>query len=424
MEPSPRKRPVPISSDGFHRVRDATEVLCAPLQTEDYVIQSMPDVSPTKWHLAHTSWFFEAFLLQPFNSEYTVLHPTYGYLFNSYYNAIGERHPRGQRGLASRPTVAEVYAYRHGVDERMLALLAREADTDMLAVVELGLHHEQQHQELLLTDIKHVFWMNPLRPAYRQAAAGRFAPTPPMHWFGYPETIIEIGHAGDDFAFDNERPRHRTLLSAFSLASRLVTNGEYRAFMEDGGYERPDLWLSDGWRTAQERAWKAPLYWEYTGGDWGYFTLSGMQPVDLNEPVCHVSYYEADAYARWAGARLPTESEWEHVASTVPITGNFVESGLFHPTAMGSTALGLDDAPFQLFGDVWEWTSSPYVGYPGFRPLPGAAGEYNGKFMSDQMVLRGGSCATPASHIRSTYRNFFPSDTRWQFSGFRLARDE
>ena len=294
----------------------------------------------------------------------------------------------------------------------------------MLAVADLGLHHEQQHQELLLTDIKHVFWMNPLRPAYRQAAAGRFAPPPPMHWFGYPETIIEIGHAGNDFAFDNERPRHRTLISAFWLASRLVTNGEYRAFMEDGGYERPDLWLSDGWRTAQERAWKAPLYWEYTGGDWGYFTLSGMQPVDLNEPICHVSYYEADAYARWAGARLPTESEWEHVASTVPVSGNFVESGLFHPMAMGSTALSIDDGPFQLFGDVWEWTSSPYVGYPGFRPLPGAAGEYNGKFMSNQMVLRGGSCATPASHIRSTYRNFFPSDTRWQFSGFRLARDE
>lgn len=424
MEASPPQRPVPSSSEDFPRVRDATEVLCAPLQTEDYVIQSMPDVSPTKWHLAHTSWFFEAFLLQPFDSEYTVSHPTYGYLFNSYYNVIGERHPRGQRGLASRPTVAEVYAYRHGVDERMLALLAREADSDMLAVADLGLHHEQQHQELLLTDIKHVFWMNPLRPAYRQAAAGRFAPPPPMHWFGYPETIIEIGHAGNDFAFDNERPRHRTLISAFSLASRLVTNGEYRAFMEDGGYERPDLWLSDGWRTAQERAWKAPLYWEYTGGDWGYFTLSGMQPVDLNEPICHVSYYEADAYARWAGARLPTESEWEHVASTVPISGNFVESGLFHPMAMGSTALSIDDAPFQLFGDVWEWTSSPYVGYPGFRPLPGAAGEYNGKFMSNQMVLRGGSCATPASHIRSTYRNFFPSDTRWQFSGFRLARDE
>jgi ergothioneine biosynthesis protein EgtB len=383
----------------------------------------MPDVSPTKWHLAHTSWFFETLILSKAIAGYRPFHPDFNYLFNSYYLTIGQRHCRPKRGLLSRPTVEEIYRYRQHVDDCMLALLSQASPSvlaEIAPMVEIGLHHEQQHQELMLTDIKHVFSVNPLRPVYCQsnspAPAGAIAP---MRWAPFDEGIHWIGHAGSGFAYDNESPRHRVFLDAFELASRLVTNGEYRAFMEDGGYQRGDLWLSDGWNTAQAQEWEAPMYWERRDGQWWHMTLSGMRPVDDAEPVCHVSYYEADAYARWAAARLPKEEEWEVASASQPIEGNFVESGHCHPTTLQSDA----PAIAQLFGDVWEWTASAYLGYPGYRPPEGPLGEYNGKFMCNQFVLRGGSCATPRSHIRPTYRNFFPPDARWQFMGFRLARD-
>jgi ergothioneine biosynthesis protein EgtB len=414
----------PDAADGlagwYRDVRRQTEALCEGLAAEDYVVQSMPDVSPTKWHLAHTSWFFETFVLQPHAPGYRPLNAAYAYLFNSYYTQAGERHCRAQRGYLSRPTVAEVYAYRRYVDEHMLDLL-RGADPGKQEVlrplVEIGLHHEQQHQELLVTDIKHVFSVNPLRPVYRERAPEE-SPTPlPLEWVAFPEGLYWIGHDGDGFAYDNESPRHRVFLEAFQLASRLVTTGEYLEFMRDGGYERPELWLSAGWATAQENEWTEPFYWERQGGEWQMFTLSGMRGVDPNEPVTHLSYYEADAFARWAGARLPTEAEWEVASTSVPMEGNFVESGRFHPAPpSGSGALT------QMFGDVWEWTRSQYSPYPGYEPAPGALGEYNGKFMCNQFVLRGGSCATPASHIRRSYRNFFPPEACWQLSGVRLAR--
>jgi len=420
----------------YPAVRRFTEALAAPLATEDYVIQSMPDVSPTKWHLAHTSWFFETFVLAAGAPGYRPYHPRFNYLFNSYYNAVGERHCRPNRGLLSRPTVAEVYAYRAYVDEHMLALLGDGDGTrlgDLASVVTLGLHHEQQHQELILTDIKHVFASNPLRPAYHQAEAGSMAAprsgaagAPPLGWIARPEGVVAIGHAGRGFAFDNESPRHRTFAQPFELASRPVTNGEYRAFMDDGGYRRPELWLSDGWNAVKASGWDAPLYWDPApdGGGWWSMTLGGYRPVDDGEPVCHVSFYEADAYARWAGARLPTEAEWETAAEARPLEGNFVESGRFHPLpAPPRGTEGGSTQPIQLYGDVWEWTASPYGPYPGYAPAAGAMGEYNGKFMCNQMVLRGGSCATSVTHIRPTYRNFFPPDARWQFTGLRLARD-
>lgn len=410
----------------YQVVREFTETLCKPLATEDYIIQSMPDVSPTKWHLAHTSWFFETFILTKVNKHYKSPNPQYNYLFNSYYVQVGKRHSRPERGLLSRPTVEEVYFYRHYVDQHVSEFLgkANQAQIEEIApVIEIGLHHEQQHQELILTDIKHVFSLNPLCPVYlhvKQSKSSNFT-MPEMRWIPFPDGLYRVGHEGNGFAFDNESPQHKVYAHPFKLASRLVTNREYLEFMEDGGYERPELWLSDGWYTVEANDWKAPLYWEKRDGNWWYFTLSGMREVDLDEPVTHVSYYEADAYARWKGVRLPSESEWEIASSKLPIEGNFVESGNFHPRTLNqdSTNRGL----LQMFGDVWEWTLSPYIPYPGFKTLQGVLGEYNGKFMSNQIVLRGGSCATSMSHIRKTYRNFFPLNARWQFMGIRLAKD-
>ncbi|HLG73920.1 MAG TPA: ergothioneine biosynthesis protein EgtB [Chloroflexota bacterium] len=399
----------------YQQTRDFTEALCQPLATEDYVVQSMPDVSPTKWHLGHTSWFFETFLLAPNLTAFAPIDTRYTYLFNSYYEAVGERHPRPERGLLSRPTVEEVFQYRAYVDRWMATLMEGTPSTDEL--VELGIHHEKQHEELLLTDLKHVFSCNPLNPVYSAREVPRAASVPPLRWCEFEGGIVPIGHDGHGFAFDNEGPRQDTLLHPFRLGSRLVTNGEFLAFMEDGGYSRPELWLSMGWATIQEHGWQAPLYWQKFGSKWWNFTLTGLREVQESEPVCHVSYFEADAYARWAGARLPSEAEWEHAASGLPLDGNFVESGCFHPRP------GSGDGLIQMFGDVWEWTSSSYSPYRGFRPAAGAVGEYNGKFMCNQYVLRGGSCATPQSHIRATYRNFFPPDARWQFMGIRLAAD-
>ncbi len=408
----------------YKKVRGFSELLCEPLVTEDYVIQSMPDVSPTKWHLAHVTWFWETFLLSAVKSGYQSLHPQYAYLFNSYYNSIGERHCRPKRGLLSRPTVAETYQYRHYVDEHVLDLLEKIDEQKLVQftpIITLGLHHEQQHQELMLTDIKHVLACNPLYPLYQERIAVSIASVPRIEWIGYPEGLYGIGHEGDGFCFDNEGPRHQQFLQPFQLASHLVTNGEYLEFMEDRGYHNPLLWLSDGWRTVLEEEWKAPLYWEEHDGRWCMITLNGLREVDKAEPVCHVSYYEADAYARWADARLPTEVEWEIAAKDCPIEGNFVESGLYGPVPL--QFFPASSTPAQMFGDVWEWTQSAYSPYPGYHPAPGAVGEYNGKFMCNQFVLRGGSCATSHSHIRSTYRNFFPPHARWQFMGFRLARE-
>ncbi len=400
----------------YGAVRGASEALCAPLAVEDYVVQSMGDTSPPKWHLAHTTWFLEQFVLGYFKRDYEPFHSGYAFLFNSYYETVGRFFARGQRGLLSRPTVEEVYRYRAQVDRAVADLFATIGDRclpELAARVELGLQHEQQHQELLLTDIKHTLAINPLRPAYAPAPQRPAASAGPLEWLEHERGVREIGHAGGGFCFDNETPRHAVYLRSFRIASRLATNGEYAAFIDAGGYERPDLWLSDGWRTVRERGWGAPLYWERVGGEWWHMTLAGLRRVDPEEPVCHVSYYEADAYARWAGKRLPSEAEWEVAARHEPIGGNFRESGFLQP-APGKGAR-------QFFGDVWEWTSSSYAPYPGYKPLEGALGEYNGKFMVNQYVLRGGSCATPAAHIRPTYRNFFYGPDRWQFMGIRLA---
>ncbi|HEY1017344.1 MAG TPA: ergothioneine biosynthesis protein EgtB [Herpetosiphonaceae bacterium] len=406
----------------YRKVRSFTEKLCEPLVTEDYVVQSMPDVSPTKWHIAHTSWFFETFVLGQAIPGYQTLHPRYAYLFNSYYVTLGKRHCRPKRGLISRPTVEETFRYRQYVDEHMLELMDRMDDEAFLQwepVLQLGCHHEQQHQELMLTDIKHVFAENPLRPAYLEQVHPHRESAPPLRWHEFGEGVRWIGFEGDGFAFDNEGPRHRQFADAFRLASRLVTNGEYLAFMEDGGYRRQDLWLSAGWYAREDAGWEAPMYWEQIDGVWQMMTLNGMRPIDPHEPVCHVSYYEADAFAHWAGKRLPTEAEWEIAAAAEPIDGMFVDAGRFHPAPLADDAPGLR----QLYGDVWQWTQSAYSPYPGFRPAAGALGEYNGKFMSSQYVLRGASCATSRSHARLTYRNFFTPDSRWQFMGLRLAED-
>ncbi len=407
----------------YRAVRRASERLCEPLAIEDYVVQSMPDASPAKWHMAHTTWFFETLVLKPTLPDYRPFNAEFAFLFNSYYNSLGRQFSRPHRGLITRPTVAEVRQYRAHVDHHMSALLdhAERLGTRIPEdVVVLGLHHEQQHQELILTDLKHLLSCNPLRPSYLDTPARPVGSSPPsLEWIEYPEGLREIGHEGPGFAFDNETPRHRVFLQAFRLGSRLVTCGEYRAFMEDRGYQRPEFWLSDGWKVVQERGWQAPLYWEREGDAWHAFTLGGYRPVLDAEPVTHVSLYEADAYARWAGARLPTEAEWEVAAAGAPVAGNFVEDGHLHPVPVPAAPLA---APAQLFGDVWEWTQSPYTPYPGFRPAEGAIGEYNAKFMANQYVLRGGSCATPRSHVRASYRNFFPADVRWQFSGIRLAQ--
>lgn len=406
----------------YQQARQVSEEICAPLATEDYVVQAMPDVSPPRWHLAHVSWFFETFLLKPRLPGYRLLNPMYEYLFNSYYNSVGPQWSRPQRGHLSRPTVAEVYEYRGHVDQAMLALLETthpQRLAEISGVVTLGVHHEQQHQELLLTDIKYNLAINPLRPAYHGREIPRATQAPPLRWLPFEGGLCMIGHDGSGFAFDNEWPRHQVYLRPYRLASRLVTSGEFLEFIEAGGYQRPELWLSEGWKVVRERQWSAPLYWEQVDGAWWVQTLSGLQTVDEHAPVCHVSFYEADAFARWRGKRLPTEQEWEHAAEGEPIQGNLLESGIYHPVPAAGDGSRLE----QLFGDAWEWTQSPYAPYPGFQPLAGGLGEYNGKFMVNQMVLRGGSCVAPQSHIRPTYRNFFPPDARWQFMGFRLAED-
>jgi ergothioneine biosynthesis protein EgtB len=417
----------------FCAVRGASEGLVEGLAPEDFVVQSMDDVSPTKWHLAHTSWFWEAFLLRERLPGYEPFHPRYHYLFNSYYVQAGERHCRAQRGYLSRPTVAEVMEYRRHVDAAMDRLLESTKDgtrdDELTALVELGLNHEQQHQELILTDLKHVFSVNPLRPAYREGTLPSedpvdVPPTPAesIRWVPFEGGLERIGWAGEGFHFDNEAPRHRRFLEPFLIADRLSTNREYLAFMEDGGYQRAELWMSEGWARRAIEGWTEPFYWEWQGDEWWCHTLSGMRRLDLDEPVCHVNWFEADAFARWSGSRLPREDEWEVAAGMVPVRGNLLESGRFHPDRAPAQN-GERPVLRQIFGDVWEWTSSPYSPYAGYKPLEGVVGEYNGKFMCGQFVLRGGSCATPATHIRRTYRNFFPPDASWQFSGIRLARD-
>ena len=405
----------------FRQVRQQTEELCAPLAVEDFGVQSMPDASPTKWHLAHTTWFFETFVLSRFAEGFRRFHPRYDFLFNSYYNTIGERVPRPNRGLLSRPTVEEVFQYRHSVDVQICDLLEglTENRKTILRLIVLGLHHEQQHQELILTDIKHAFSYNPLRPVYRDTDGPEETAIEPLQWLEFSGGVHRIGFDGDGFSFDNESPQHNTFAEDFSLASRLVTNEEFLEFQAEDGYDRPDLWLSDGWIARQHHGWDTPAYWEKRDGNWWQMTLAGMRPVVASEPVCHVSFYEADAFARWSHARLPTEAEWEIAALTRTIDGNFLESGHFHPTVAHEFS---GQELRQMFGDVWEWTASPYIAYPGYSPPNGALGEYNGKFMCNQFVCRGGSCATPISHIRPTYRNFFPPDARWQFFGFRLAK--
>jgi ergothioneine biosynthesis protein EgtB len=405
----------------FRQVRALTESLCASLAVEDFGVQSMPEASPAKWHLAHTTWFFETFVLADALAGYQPFHPTFRFLFNSYYEAVGERWPKARRGLLSRPTVAEIFHYRQHVDSRVTSLLSHsdaELPRALADAIVIGLHHEQQHQELLLTDIKHAFASNPMRPVYREAIPRPATATAPLAWTHHPAGVRAIGHDSGAFAFDNESPAHKTYLNAFVLADRLITNEEYLAFMEDGGYQRPELWLSDGWHARTANNWTSPLYWEQDRNGWHLMTLSGMRQLVGVEPVCHLSFYEADAFARWAGARLPTEAEWEVVAAKAPVAGNLLDSECFHPAAAVAASGGA-----QFFGDVWEWTNSAYLPYPGYRPTAGALGEYNGKFMCNQMVLRGGSCVTPNDHIRASYRNFFPTETRWQFSGVRLAKD-
>lgn len=380
----------------------------------------MPDVSPTKWHRAHVTWFFETFLLVAHQSGYERVDERYNFLFNSYYEAIGARHARPDRGLITRPTNDEVTEYRRRVDESMVAFIENVAADrpGLLELVELGLHHEQQHQELLLMDIKHVLSRNPFSPAYRTRRREPSGPAPAMGWVEHEGGIVDIGHMGDGFHFDNEGPRHRALVHAHRLADRLVTAGEWLDFMADDGYHRPELWLSDGWHHIRAAGWEAPEYWRVGDSGWEIHTLNGVTPVESAEPVVHVSFYEADAYARWSGHRLPTEFEWEAHAAGRPVVGNFLSAGVLHPVSTdGGGELQ------QLFGDVWEWTSSAYAPYPGFRAVEGAVGEYNGKFMIDQQVLRGGACVTPGGHTRATYRNFFPTHTRWMFSGVRLASD-
>ncbi len=404
----------------FRAVRRRTLDLAEPLSAEDQCIQSMADVSPTKWHLAHTTWFFEEFILKAHANGYEAFDPHYGFLFNSYYEQVGPRHERPKRGLLSRPPLADVLAYRTHVETAVSRLMAEQDDAASLLsnLVELGCHHEQQHQELLLTDIKHVLSCNPLKPAYQPPRPRDASRTRTWDWIEQAGGLVEVGQGSEDFAFDCEGPRHRVWLEPYRLASRPVTNGEFLAFMEDGGYRRPELWLSDGWAACKRQGWQAPLYWDRNGdGDWRIFTLAGLRPLDPDAPVCHVSFFEADAYASWAGKRLPTEAEWEVVATPLTPAGNFAGSREYHPVPAQGDGLR------QIYGDVWEWTASAYRPYPGFRAAEGAVGEYNGKFMSGQMVLRGGSCVTPEGHVRPTYRNFFYPADRWQFTGIRLAED-
>jgi ergothioneine biosynthesis protein EgtB len=405
----------------FKEIRRASLNIVEPLEPEDFVIQVMTNTSPTKWHLAHVSWFFETFLLDKAYDDYDSLHPQYSYIFNSYYLQTGQPHGRAKRGFLSRPTVEEVMEYRRYVNRNVIDFLEN-ADDEQLAefgpVIEIGNNHEQQHQELMITDFKFMFAQNPLFPVYREQNNAESHVPDDLNWISFEEGIYEIGSAGGEFTYDNEHPRHRMFLEAFKLGHRLITNREFLQFMEDGGYERSGLWLDDGWSAVNENNWNAPLYWLQKDGKWHYYTLSGLRKVDPNEPVTHISYYEADAFARWAGARLPTEVEWEVAAGDKPYEGNFVEDETFHPRPLRQDKDRLN----QMYGDVWEWTKSSYDAYPGYQPLEGALGEYNGKFMCGQYVLRGGSCATSKSHIRKTYRNFFYPDARWQFNGIRLAK--
>lgn len=409
--------------DLFARTRKQTEKLIEPLSSEDCCVQSMADVSPAKWHLAHTTWFFETFLLDAFVDDYVPFHPQFAYLFNSYYEAAGPRHARPNRGLLTRPSLDRVRAYRRRVDNDMAELLTT-ASSEQRQEIELrtrlGLMHEEQHQELLLMDIKHVLSCNPLSPTYLATAptTERHVPVRPTEWVEFDAAVTQIGHGSDGFAYDNERPRHRAFLEPYALADRPVTNADFRAFVEDGGYDDPQWWLSDGWSHVQEQCIRSPLYWRENSAQFQELTLHGPSALQPEAPVVHVSYYEADAYARWAGARLPTETEWEHAASTFePTQGHFADRLPLHPAPADSRP-GLR----QTFGDVWEWTSSAYLPYPGFQPLNGALGEYNGKFMVGQHVLRGGACITPPKHVRLSYRNYFYPHQRWAFSGFRLAR--
>ncbi|MDZ7359876.1 MAG: ergothioneine biosynthesis protein EgtB [candidate division KSB1 bacterium] len=410
----------------YFSIRKTSEEICRPLQTEDYVVQPIDDVSPPKWHLGHTTWFFETVLLQKFLPHYKPFHQLYNFVFNSYYESFGTRVARPKRGSLSRPTVKEIYAYRAAVDEQMHGLFESIDATqwpEFSRLVILGLHHEQQHQELLIYDIKYIFASNPLRPVYQKARPRTTQNIPDSAFIEFAGGIVEIGHAGDGFAWDNEMPAHRVLLDDYKLQNRLVTNGEYLQFINDGGYNDFRHWLSDGWFAVQQQGWQSPLYWEKIDGQWFIMTLSGWGELDPHEPVCHVSFYEADAFAKWAQKRLPTEAEWEHAARTVKANaaeGNFLDDQYFHPIPCRTTG---SNGLHQMLGDVWVWTASAYLGYPGYRQEAGALGEYNGKFMSNQMVLRGGSCATPRNHIRLTYRNFFQSDKRWPFTGIRLADD-
>lgn len=408
----------------YRSVRQASEQMCAPLVTEDYGLQATTETSPPKWHLAHTSWFFETFILSVFLPGYRPPWPEYTYLFNSYYNGIGEQFPRHQRGSLSRPTVEQVYAYRQWVDQQMLTLLSASARTDHAQILQrtcLGIHHEQQHQELFFTDLKLGFSVNPTNPVYRMCDDPRFRAeevTAPTAWLELSGGECAIGHQGEGFCFDNELPAHQVLLRPFLLATRPVTNAEYLAFVTAGGYQQPEWWLADGWAELQQQRWQAPLYWRQKGDEWFEYTLHGLQPLQLEAPVVHVSAYEANAFANWSGCRLPSEAEWEYAAKDYPVSGQFVETGIYQPlTVRGETALQ------GMFGGVWEWTSSSYSPYPGFFAAEGAIGEYNGKFMCNQLVLRGGSCVSSQTHLRASYRNFFYPRDRWQFSGIRLAKD-
>ncbi|WP_163539102.1 ergothioneine biosynthesis protein EgtB [Gracilibacillus sp. YIM 98692] len=411
--------------DEYLRIRKCTEKLVEPLEIEDFIVQADTHVSPSKWHLAHTTWFFETFLLKNFFTNYHVFHKGFNYLFNSYYETVGKFHPQKARGLITRPTVSETFSYRKYVDEHILSLVEKTNQTDLDQIkelIEIGLNHEQQHQELLLTDLKYNFSFNPTHPVYMANDISDNSSSPQdLSFIEIEGGLVEIGSDGEGFSFDNERPRHKKWLDPYRLANRPVTNGEYIQFIEDGGYLKAEFWLSDGWNAVNKYKWQAPQYWEKHDGKWYAFTLSGLLPIDEYAPVTHISFYEADAYARWAGRRLPTEEEWEHGLQHTPVEGNFADQGYFHPI---SKIKRDTTQPFlKGFGDVWEWTQSSYSPYPRNKPLKGALGEYNAKFMANQMVLKGGSCATPESHIRLTYRNFFYPQMRWQFSGVRLAED-